>query len=314
MSEKILVTGPFGQIGTDLVPELQRINGKENVIALGHRNIPADFDGVLEKGDVRNPDDMARIFSEHSITQVYHLASLLSAIGEDKPDLAWDVNMNGLKVVLDEAIKTNVLVFWASSIAVFGPTTPREKTPQRTVLEPTTMYGVTKLAGEMLCQYYFLKYGLDVRSIRYPGIISYKAEPGGGTTDYAVDIYYKAVKNEKFTCFVNQDTTLPMMYMDDAIKGTLQIMDAPFEAIKVRTSYNHGAISFTAKELEDVVRKHSPGLVVEYAPDHRQAIADTWPMSVDDSAARNDWGWCHEYDLEKMTIVMLEELKKKFQQ
>ncbi len=313
MAEVVLVTGPFGQIGSDLVPELQKLHGKDNVIALGHRNIPDDFDGILEKGDIRNYEEMEAIIKKYNITQVYHLASLLSAVGESKPDVAWDVNMNGLKVFLDLARDNNMKLFWASSIAVFGPTTPRENTPQKTVLEPTTMYGVTKLAGELLCQYYFLKYGVDVRSIRYPGLISWKAEPGGGTTDYAVAIFYDAIQKGKYTCFVKEETVLPMMYMDDAIKGTIDIMEAPADKIKVRTSYNHSAISFSVKELADEIKKRMPEFEVEYEPDHRQAIADSWPMTVDDTVAREEWGWAHEFDLSKMTDVMFEELKKKLQ-
>jgi len=311
MSEKVLVTGPFGQIGSDLVPELQKLHGHENVIALGHRNIPEDFDGILEKGDIRNYDDMKALMEKHGITQVYHLASLLSAVGEDKPDIAWDVNMNGLKVFLDLARDFKLKLFWASSIAVFGPTTPRENTPQRTVLEPTTMYGVTKLAGELLCQYYFLKWDVDVRSLRYPGLISWKAEPGGGTTDYAVAIFYEAIRQNHYTCFVKEDTALPMMYMDDAIKGTIDLMEAPGESIKIRTSYNHAAISFSVTELADEITKRMPGFTCDYEPDHRQNIADSWPMSVDDSSAREQWGWSHEYDLVKMCDIMLEKLKEK---
>ncbi|HEQ78865.1 MAG TPA: NAD-dependent epimerase/dehydratase family protein [Euryarchaeota archaeon] len=314
MAAKVLVTGPFGQIGSDLVPELQRIHGKDNVIALGHRTIPDDFDGLLERADVRDKEAIEAIIKKHSITEIYHLASLLSAVGESKPQLAWDINMNGLKSLLDLAVEYKIKVFWASSIAVFGPTTPQDNTPQHTILEPTTMYGVTKLAGELLCQYYHLKFGLDVRSLRYPGLISWKAEPGGGTTDYAVDIYYRAVRGEKFVCFVKEDTSLPMMYMDDAVKGTIDLMQAPAEKIKIRTSYNHGAINFTVKELVDSVKKHVPNLEVSYAPDHRQAIADSWPSSVDDSVAREQWGWSHDFDLDKMTEVMLKELEKKFSQ
>jgi len=311
MKEKILVTGPFGQIGSDLIPELQKNFGKENVIALGHRNIPEDYDGVLERGDVRSGEELGAVIKKHAVTQVYHLASLLSATGEEKPQLAWDVNLVGLKVLLDLAVENKLKVFWASSIAVFGPTTPRDNTPQHTILEPTTMYGVTKLAGEALCNYYFLKYGLDVRSLRYPGLISWKAEPGGGTTDYAVAIFYGALKEKRYTCFVREDTVLPMMYMDDAIKGTLMIMEAPKEKIKIRMSYNHAAISFSAKELENEIKKHIPGFTATYEPDHRQAIADSWPRVIDDSDARADWGWKHEYDLPKMTEVMLEKLKDK---
>jgi nucleoside-diphosphate-sugar epimerase len=311
MTEKVLVTGPFGQIGSDLVPELQKLHGHENVIALGHRNIPEDFDGILEKGDIRQYDDMKALIEKHTITQVYHLASLLSAVGEDKPDVAWDVNMNGLKVFLDLARDFKLKIFWASSIAVFGPTTPRENTPQRTILEPTTMYGVTKLAGELLCQYYFLKWGVDVRSLRYPGLISWKAEPGGGTTDYAVAIFYEAIRQNRYTAFVKESTVLPMMYMDDAIKGTIDLMEAPAESIKIRTSYNHAAISFSVTELADEIAKRMPGFECAYEPDHRQNIADSWPMSIDDSAAREDWGWQHEVDLTKMCDIMLEKLKEK---
>ena len=312
VTQKVLVTGPFGQIGSDLVPELQKLHGKDNVISLGHRYIPDDFDGIIEKADVRDEEALEAIISKHGITQIYHLASLLSAVGEDKPQLAWDINMNGLKVILDLCVKHDIKLFWASSIAVFGPTTPMDNTPQHTILEPTTMYGVTKLAGELLCQYYNIKYNLDVRSLRYPGLISWKAEPGGGTTDYAVDIYYKAVKGEKFVCFVNEQTSLPMMYMDDAVKGTIDLMEAPASDINIRTSYNHGAINFTVKELVEVVRKQVPELEVAYEPDHRQAIADSWPASVDHSVARKEWGWKHDFDLTKMTDVMLTELKKKF--
>lgn len=311
MTERILVTGPFGQIGSDLVPELQIRYGKENVIALGHRNIPADYDGILEKGDVRNREDIEQVIKKYKVTQIYHLASLLSVVGEDNPDLAWDVNMNGLKVILDLARDYGMKIFWASSIAVFGPTTPRENTPQRTILEPTTMYGVTKLAGEMMCQYYFLKYGVDVRSIRYPGLISYKAEPGGGTTDYSVAFFYDAIKFNKYTCFVHEKTVLPMMYMDDAIRGTLQIMEAKSEDIKIRTSYNFSAISFSAKELEEEIKNRCKGFSADYKPDNRQNIADTWPMVVDDTDARNDWGWYHEFDLSRMVEIMLEKLGEK---
>ncbi len=310
--EKILVTGAFGQIGSDLVPALQKKHGKDSVIALGHHNIPDDFEGLLEKGSVTNKDEMTEIIKKHGITQIFHLASLLSAVGEKKPQLTWEVNMNGLKNILDICVEHKIKLFWPSSIAVFGPTTPKENTPQHTVLEPTTMYGVTKLAGEILCQYYNLKYGLDVRSVRYPGIVSWKAEPGGGTTDYAVDIYYRAVLDEKFICFVSKDTVLPMMYMDDAVNATIGIMDAPVDSIKIRTSYNLAAISFSAEELVDDVKKQVPALDVVYEPDSRQKIADSWPKTIDDSTARKDWGWKHEFDLNKMTEFMLEKLREKF--
>ncbi len=311
MTEKILVTGPFGQIGSELVPELQKRYGKENVVALGHRHIPEDYEGVLEKGDVRNKEEMEEVIKKHEITQVYHLASLLSAVGEKRPHLAWDVNVNGLKTFLDLGVEHDLKMFWASSIAVFGPTSPLQDTPQHTILEPVTIYGVTKVTGELMCQYYHKKYGLDVRSLRYPGLISYKEEPGGGTTDYAVEIFYKAIEEGEYTCFVSADTKLPMMFMEDAIRGTLMVMDAPEEDITVWTSYNHTALSFTVEELEEEIKKHIPDFKVIYEPDERQETADSWPDSIDDSKAREDWGWDHRYDLKKMTEVMLENLRKK---
>lgn len=311
MTDKILVTGPFGQIGTDLIPVLQKKYGKENIIALGHRKIPQDFDGLLEKGDVTDIGSLKALIEKHNITQVYHLAGVLSAVGEKNPTLAWNVNLVGLKNVLDIAVEANIRVFWASSIAVFGPTTPRENTPQRTIIEPSTMYGVAKRTGELLSSYYYQKYGVDVRSLRYPGIISWKEEPGGGTTDYAVAIYYDGLKSGKYNCFVSEKTMLPMMYMDDAIKAAIDLMDAPAEKIKIRSSYNLAAISFTAKELEEDLKRHIPNLKVTYEPDERQKIADSWPMSIDDKHAREDWGWKHEYNLSKMTDVMVEKLKTK---
>lgn len=313
MTEKILVTGPFGQIGSELVPRLQDKYGKENVVALGHRNIPDDYDGVIEHGDVRNHEEMERLVQKHGFTQIYHLASILSATGEKKPHLTWDVNVDGLKTFLDISVEHGLKLFWASSIAVFGPTSPLRDTPQHTILEPVTMYGVTKVTGELMCQYYHEKFGLDVRSLRYPGLISYKVEPGGGTTDYAVEIFYKAIRDGTYTCFVREDTELPMMYMDDAIRGTLMLMDAPQDSISVRTSYNHSALSFTAKELEEEIKKHIPGFTVKYVPDERQKTADSWPSTIDDSRAREDWGWKHEYDLPRMTEVMLENLRKKLE-
>lgn len=309
---KIFVTGAFGQIGTELVPALQQKYGKENVIALGNRNIPQGFEGIVEVGDVRDQEKMKEIMKKYDIGTIYHMVSLLSATGEKDPQLAWDVNMNGLKIILDLAVEYKCQVFWPSSIAAFGPTTPREMTPQHTVLEPTTMYGVTKVAGELLCQYYWKKYDLDVRSIRYPGLISWKAEPGGGTTDYAVAIFYEAIKAGKYECFVNEQTVLPMMYMDDAIRGTIMLMEADPAKLTVRTSYNFAAISFSVTELAAEVNKLVP-VEVSYKPDHRQSIADSWPMSIDDSVARTDWGWQPEFDLPKMTQVMVEKLKEKLQ-
>lgn len=309
--EKILVIGPFGLVGSNLVPELQKKYGKENVIALGHRNIPENFDGVIEKGDIVDLKRLKEIIDARKITQIYHLASLMSAAGEKNPNLAWEVNMGGLKNILDIAAEKNLKVFWPSSIAVFGPTTPRQNTPQHTILEPTTMYGVTKIAGELLCQYYFLKYKVDVRSLRYPGLISYKAQPGDGTTEYAIWIFYGAAKEKKYKCFLKEDAKLPMMYMDDAINATLQLMDAPAEKVKVRTSYNISAISFSPKDIAEEIKKHMPEFECTYEPDFRQKIAESWPTSIDDSAARKDWGWKHGFDLAKMTKIMMDNISAK---
>jgi nucleoside-diphosphate-sugar epimerase len=310
--KKILVTGAFGQIGSELVPALQKKFGKDAVIAVGNRNIPEDFDGIVETLRLPDKEGFENIIKKHDVGTIYHLVSLLSATGEQDPSLTWHLNMQSLKDVLDLAVDHDIKVFWPSSIAAFGPTTPRVQTPQRTVLEPTTMYGVTKVAGELLCQYYFNKFKLDVRSVRYPGIISYKTAPGGGTTDYAVAIFYDALKTGQYECFVQADTVLPMMYMDDAVKATMDLMEADEKSLTVRTSYNLAAISFTVTQLAEAINKHVP-VAVTYKPDHRQAIADSWPQSIDDRQARQDWGWHHEYDLEKMTEVMLTELTKKFE-
>lgn len=313
MNEKILVTGAFGLVGSDLVLELQKKYGNDNVVAIGHKNIPEDFEGILEKLDVREKEQIEELVNKHGITQIYHLAGLLSAGGEKNPDLAWDVNLKGLKNVLDIAVKHKLRVFWPSSIAVFGPTTPRKNTPQHTILEPTTMYGVTKVAGELLCQYYFLKYDLDVRSLRYPGLIGYKAPPGDGTTEYSISIFYGAIKDKRYAAFLKEGTVLPMMFMDDAIKGTIDLMSAPSENITVRTSYNFSAISFTPEELAAEIKKLMPDFECSYKPDIRQKTADSWPQTIDDSAARNDWGWKPDYDLPKMTKIMLEKLKEKLE-
>lgn len=310
MSKKILVTGAFGQIGSELVPALYKEFGKDNVISMGHLNVSPDFDGILEKADSRNKEEVLEIIKKHDIGIVYHLVSLLSVKGEVDPNLTWDINMNGLKNILDLGVEYNLKLFWPSSIAAFGPTTPRDETPQQTVLEPTTMYGVTKSAGEGLCRYYNKKYGLDVRSIRYPGIISWKTPPGGGTTDYAVAIFYEGIKTGKYQCFVRPDTMLPMMYIDDAIKATIDLMKADIKNKAEWNSYNIAAISFQAQELEQELKKYIPNLVVIYNPDHRQKIADSWPKSISDESARNDWGWKHEYDLPKMTKIMVNSLRK----
>ncbi len=308
--EKVLVTGPFGQIGSELVPELQRRHRKENVVCIGHRTVPGWYDGPLERGDVTDKAFLERVVETRGITVIYHLASILSARGEQDPHLTWQVNVEGLKHLLDLAAEKGLKLFWPSSIAVFGPTTPRENTPQRTVLEPSTMYGVTKLAGEALCSYYWRKYGVDVRSLRYPGLISWKAPPGGGTTDYAVAIFHEAITQKRYECFVKPSTVLPMMYMDDAIRATLELMDAPAERLTIRTSYNLAAISFSAEELAAEIARRVPGFVCTYVPDHRQAIADSWPQVINDSVARQEWGWSHVFTLRKMTDVMLENLRR----
>ncbi len=305
--KKILVTGAFGQIGSELVPALQDRYGKENVVAMDI-NTPDNFDGLVERFNILEHDRLVHCIKKHDIGTIYHLVSLLSAKGEENPTVTWNVNINGLKSILDLAVEKEIKVFWPSSIAAFGPTTPRENTPQETVLEPTTMYGVTKVTGELLCRYYHLKFDLDVRTIRYPGIISWKQEPGGGTTDYAVGIFYDGIKSGKYQCFVNKETTLPMMYMDDAVRGTIELMEK--EKLEGYKPYNLAALSFSAEELESEIKKNIP-IEVSYVPDHRQKIADSWPKSIDDNEARKDWGWKHEFDLSRMTSVMIEELKKK---
>ncbi len=311
--KKILVTGAFGQIGSELVPALQRTYGKLNVVAVGHHNIPKDFDGIVESVEITDERQVSRVLAKHNVGTIYHLVSLLSAKGEIDPSRTWDVNMGGLKTVLDYAVAHKLKVFWPSSIAAFGPTTPRVATPQHTIMEPTTMYGVTKIAGEHLCHYYVRKYGVDVRSLRYPGLISWKTPPGGGTTDFAVAIFYDGIAKGKYECFVRPDTKLPMMYMDDGIAATIKIMEADPRKVTVRTSYNLAAISFTARQLAREINKHIQ-VKVMYKPDHRQKIADSWPQSIDDSQARKDWGWKHQYSLSKTTKVMIRELKKKFTQ
>ncbi len=308
----ILVTGAFGLVGSDLVPVLQKKFGDSHVFALGNKTIPKDFDGQLVKGDIRDISSLEKIIKKHKITEVYHLAGLLSVGGEKNPDLAWDVNINGLRNVLELSRDYKLRVFWPSSIAAFGPTTPKKNTPQNTVLEPTTIYGVTKVAGELLCQYYHARWGVDVRSLRYPGLIGYQAPPGDGTTEYSVHIFYGLLKENRYSCFLKSDARLPMMYIDDAIRGTIALMDAPNKKITVRTSYNFAAINFTPKELVAEIRKLYPDFACTYHPDPvKQRIAESWPQSIDDSVARRDWDWKPAFVLSKMTNMMITGLKKK---
>ena len=310
---RILVTGAVGQIGTDLTPVLRQRHGCENVVAAGHRTRPSDefrTAGPFETVDVTDKEALRTLIVEHDIGAIYHLATVLSGDGEKHPDLAWNVNAGSLKNVLDLAVEFEMSqVFWPSSIAVFGPTTPRMGTPQRTILEPTTMYGVTKVAGENLCNYYFLKHGLDVRGLRYPGLITFKTFSGGGTSDYSVEIFIDAIKHGHYTFFVNAGTAMPLMYMDDAIRATIELMEAEASRISVRTSYNLGALSFTAGELAEAVAGRIDGFTYDFDPDFRQAIADSWPDTVDDSVARRDWGWKPEFDLETLVETMIEGIR-----
>jgi len=309
--KRILVTGAFGLVGSDLVAELQSKHGTDKVIALGRSTIDSNFQGILEQGDVRDYAAMEALVKKYDVGVIYHLAGLLSVGGEKQPDLAWDVNVNGLKNILDLAKDHQLQVFWPSSIAAFGPTTPKQNVPQNTSLEPTTIYGVSKVTGELLCQYYFKRYGVDVRSLRYPGLNGYKAAPGDGTTEYAIHIFYGLIKDNAYECFLKEDARLPMMYMDDAIKGTIALMEAPAEKISVRTSYNFSAISFTPAELVAAIKKIAPDFQVTYKPDARQQIAESWPQTIDDSRARKDWGWQEEFDLQKMTEALYEGVKAK---
>lgn len=310
---RILVTGATGQIGSELVPELQRMYGGENVVIGIHRRPPrGDLgSGPLEKIDVTKKDNVEGVVKEYGIDTIYHMAAILSVAGEENPWLAWDVNVNGTYNVLEVARENGLdRVFVPSSIAAFGPETPRDRTPQDTVLKPRTMYGLTKVSGELLSNYYFEKFALDVRGVRYPGIISYKTPPGGGTTDYAVEIFHEAIKNGEYTCFLKEDSTLPMMYMPDCIKCTLDLMDADVSRLRHHGDYNVAAISFSPAELAEEIRKHIPDFVISYEPDHRQAIADSWPKTIDDSSARMEWGWEPRFDLATMTEDMLRNLRE----
>lgn len=313
MNEKIIVLGSNGQIGTELVMNLRAKYGNDQVIASDIRNTDNAVinAGPFELANVLDKDNLHQLFEKYRPTQVYLLAAILSAVGEQKPKLAWDLNMNGLIHILDLTVEFKTAkVFWPSSIAVFGPHSPRENTPQFCVMDPNSVYGFSKLAGERWCEYYYTKYGLDVRSIRYPGLIGWRAAPGGGTTDYAVHIFHEALRKGSYESFLSAGTALPMMYMDDAIRATITLMDAPPETLSIRSSYNLAGISFTPEQLAGEIKKIISNFEISYSEsDPRQAIADSWPKSIDDSYARQDWGWESAYDLPAMTEDMLRNLK-----
>jgi nucleoside-diphosphate-sugar epimerase len=313
--DNILVIGAAGQIGSELVIELRKQYGSAHVFATDIKQAPSD---VVEGGpfqilDVMDDKQLIHFIIRNKITQIYHLAAVLSGNAEKLPTQAWNINMESLMNILEVAKMVDEVkkVFWPSSIAVFGPTTPRTNTPQLTVMEPVTVYGISKLAGERWCDYYFSRYGVDVRSIRYPGLISYKTEAGGGTTDYAVEIYYEAIRNGGYECFLTEHTALPMLFMPDAIQATIQLMEADRSKLAINCAYNLGGMSITPDQVYQEIRKEIPGFTISYKPDFRQAIADTWPQSVDDSMASNDWGFKQNYDLDKMTGIMLTEIRNK---
>lgn len=313
MSDTLLILGASGQIGNELTQKLREIYGNKNVVASDIREGNEEMmnSGPFELIDATDKVQILKVIKKYNVTQVYLLAAMLSATAEQQPQKAWNLNMNSLLAVLDLAKEKHIQqIYWPSSIAVFGPTTPKENTPQNTIMEPSTVYGISKLAGEFWCKYYHDKYGVDVRSLRYPGIISWKSKPGGGTTDYAVDIYFKALEEEKYTCFLSENTCLPMMYMDDAVDATIQLMQAKSSQVKVRTGYNLAAMSFTPKEIATQIKKHIPDFEISYQPDFRQQIADSWPQSIDDSKAREDWNWQHQFDLASMTKDIILNLKK----
>jgi len=313
---KILVTGAVGQIGSELTLALRERYGRENVIAAGHRTPPSEM--LLQSGpfitlDVTQRAQVDAAIAKYGLDTIYHMAAVLSAVGEQKPHLCWDVNINGLYNVLEAAREFKLArVICPSSIAVFGPETPRVNTPQETVLRPTTMYGVTKVSGELLCNYYVRRFGVDVRGLRYPGVISSETLPGGGTTDYAVEIFYEAIRHKKYTCFLRADTVLPMIYMPDVIRGTIALAAADASRLRHHADFNMAGFSFAPRDLAAEIQKHIPDFVITYEPDFRQAIADSWPMSIDDSAARQEWGWRPEYDLATMTADMLAKLQRRY--
>lgn len=312
IKDKILVIGASGQIGVELTLGLRKIYGNANVIAsdLREENELLKGTGPYVSLDVMNKEMLHVQVIRQNVTQIYLLAAILSATGEKNPGLAWNLNMQGLLNVLDIAREETIhKVYWPSSIAVFGPTSPKHNCPQQTIIEPTTVYGISKYAGEFWCNYYHHRFGVDVRSLRYPGLISYKSAPGGGTTDYAVEIFHDALESKRYTCFLKENTYLPMMYMPDAIRATIELMEAPADKISVRTSYNLAAMSFSPKEIAAAIKKYIPEFTITYQPDYRQAIAESWPQSIDDSVARADWGWKPEYDLERMTKDMIENLR-----
>ena len=314
MPEKILVIGCSGQIGSELTLELRKIYGGSKVIATDIRPAPADVagSGPFEILDVLDAPKLQLILEHEKITQIYHLAAILSGNAEKRPLPSWEINMRSLMNVLELARELKIpKIFWPSSIAVFGPTTPRMDTPQFTIMDPNTVYGISKLAGERWIEYYYNKYGVDTRSLRYPGLISYKTEAGGGTTDYAVDIFYEAIRHGKYECFLSADTMLPMMFMPDAIHATIDLMEADSSKLSLRSGYNVGGMCFTPKILSEEIRKHIPGFEITYKPDFRQAIADSWPACINDEVARRDWRLHYEYDLPRMTEVMLAEIRKK---
>lgn len=310
MNKCVLVTGACGQIGSELVIGLKARGYSVVATDLRKPQVPLEGADEFEVSDVLDAVQLSAIVAKYKPIQIYHLAALLSAVGEKNPDLAWEVNMKGLKNILDVAVQNNVSkVFYPSTIAIFGPNSPKQNTPQFTVTEPTTIYGISKLAGERWCAYYYQKHGLDVRSLRYPGLISYKTRAGGGTTDYAVDIFFDAVEKGTYSSFLSENTYLPMMYMPDAIRGTIELMETNAECLSQRSGYNFSAMTFSPKEIAFEIKKHLPDFSIEYAPDFRQAIADSWPASIDDSLAQKDWGWKAQYDLAKMTKDMLANIK-----
>ena len=313
--KKILVTGAVGQIGSELTMYLREKHGNENVVAVGHRTKPSEKllnSGAFEFLKIEDINEVGNVIKRYNIGTIYHLAAILSAIGEKKPQLAWNVNINGLYNILEVSREYKCSLFVPSSIGAFGPSTPADNTPQDTIQRPTSMYGVTKVAGELLCDYYYTRFNVDTRGVRYPGLISYETLPGGGTTDYSVEIFYESIKNKKYTCFLKHDTMLDMMYMPDAIKGCVDLMEADPAKLKHRNAFNLTAVNFTPEQIADEIKKHIPEFQIDYDVDPiRQAIADSWPNHMDDSAAREEWGWEPEYDLELMTKDMLEKLKIK---